>query len=88
MNLPVPVRIAALILAALAITLSAMGALRRSEAPPAPVAPAATATPDPLRPELRRCQLLGQGALDDPACLAVWVESRDRFLGRGAGDGR
>jgi len=37
---------------------------------------------DPLRAEQRRCQELGEAAASDPDCLAVWAETRDRFLGR------
>ena len=37
---------------------------------------------DPLRAAQRRCQELGEAAASDPDCLAVWAETRDRFLGR------
>lgn len=37
---------------------------------------------DPLREDQRRCQQLGQKAAEDTECLAVWAETRDRFLGR------
>ena len=46
--------------------------------PAAPFMPEA----DPLRAEQRRCQELGEAAASDPDCLAVWAETRDRFLGR------
>ena len=36
----------------------------------------------PLRQSLRRCQQLGEAAVNDPGCLATWAENRDRFLGR------
>ncbi|WP_029006123.1 putative entry exclusion protein TrbK-alt [Azorhizobium doebereinerae] len=39
---------------------------------------------DPLRDEQRRCQQLGEAAAQDAACLKVWAQTRDRFLGRPA----
>ena len=38
------------------------------------------ATSDPLSAELRRCQALGNAALEDQSCLDVWAENRRRFL--------
>ena len=35
---------------------------------------------DPLAAEQRRCQLLGDAALDDQNCAATWDETRRRFL--------
>ncbi|MCW8143060.1 putative entry exclusion protein TrbK-alt [Agrobacterium tumefaciens] len=35
---------------------------------------------DPLREGQRRCQQLGQQAASDAECLALWAETRDRFL--------
>ncbi len=35
---------------------------------------------DPLAAELRRCQLLGDAALDDQDCAATWTETRRQFL--------
>ncbi|MBA4788665.1 MAG: putative entry exclusion protein TrbK-alt [Rhizobiales bacterium] len=37
---------------------------------------------DPLRDEQRQCQKLGEAAAQDAACLKVWAQTRDRFLGR------
>lgn len=39
---------------------------------------------DPLRDEQRRCQQLGEAAAQNTACLKVWAQTRDRFLGRPA----
>jgi conjugative transfer region protein TrbK len=36
--------------------------------------------PDPNRAELMRCQALGEAATNDAACLALWAETRRRFL--------
>lgn len=45
--------------------------------------PAASAAEEPVRAELRRCQALGEAALQDRACLNVWAEKRRSFLGSG-----
>lgn len=75
------VRIGAITFVAVAITATMIGLTHEDE--PAPVrsmsSPGVPA--DPLRADLRRCQLLGEAAVSDPGCLATWAESRDRFLG-------
>lgn len=75
-------RIAAIVFVAIAIT-AAVVEMGREEAGQA-VCPAAPLMQeaDPLRAEQRRCQELGEAAASDPGCLAVWAETRDRFLGR------
>lgn len=35
---------------------------------------------DPLAAELRRCQSLGEAALGDQYCAAIWTDTRRRFL--------
>lgn len=55
---------------------------REEEAPIAMVDRASEPARDPLRDEQRRCQQLGEAAVNEPACLKVWSETRDRFLGR------
>ena len=74
--------IAAIVLAALGVTLAAIR--MTGEAPPAPraAAPAFQPPADPLGADLRRCQRLGEAAASDETCLKVWAENRDRFLGR------
>ena len=47
-----------------------------------PVAPIPTS--DNLSVELRRCSALGPQDAEDPHCVAVWEESRQRFFGRPA----
>lgn len=47
-----------------------------------PASPAAVDA-DPLRAELARCQILGEGGAHDPGCLHAWSENRRRFLGGG-----
>lgn len=76
-------RIAAIIFVALAITATVVGMFRDDESAPASLSPSRQSLADPLREEQRRCQRLGDVAATDPGCLAVWAETRDRFLGRG-----
>lgn len=75
-------RIGAIVFIAFAMTATVIE-LTRDEDParPAP-APALAPSVDPLRAEQRRCQQLGEAAVRDAACLAVWAETRDRFLRR------
>ncbi|PVA08688.1 conjugal transfer protein TrbK [Pelagivirga sediminicola] len=76
------VRIGAVVFVAFAITATVIELTRDEEpARPAP-APAFAPSVDPLRAEQRRCQQLGEAAVRDTECLAVWAETRDRFLGR------
>jgi conjugative transfer region protein TrbK len=42
--------------------------------------PNITDSSDPLAAELRRCQLLGDAALNDQDCATTWTETRRRFL--------
>lgn len=75
-------RIGAIVFVAFAITATVIALTREDEpARPAP-APALAPSTDPLRAEQRRCQQLGEAAVRDAECLAVWAETRDRFLGR------
>jgi len=83
LDVPRPWRLAALIL--VGIVLAALAAwwagiedepLGASSSPPA-----VAATADPLRAELLRCQALGEAGARDAGCLAIWAESRRRFLG-------
>ena len=75
-------RMGAIIFVAIAITATVIEMTREDE--PAQTHPAPTFQPsaDPLRQSLRRCQQLGEAAVKDPDCLAIWAENRDRFLGR------
>ncbi len=75
-------RLGAVIFVAIAITATVIEMTRKDDPAPASTAPALQPPTDPLRATLRRCQQLGETAMSDPACLAAWAESRDRFLGR------
>ncbi|HDR27842.1 putative entry exclusion protein TrbK-alt [Rhodovulum sp.] len=74
--------IAAIILAAAALTAAAVQMTRGDRTAPARTGPALAPAEDPLRAEQRRCQAMGEAAARDPGCLAVWAETRERFLGR------
>lgn len=75
-------RIAAVIFVAVAVTATAVEMTRKQDEPesaaPQMLAPSA---PSPVREGLRRCQGLGQVALQDRDCLRLWAELRDRFVG-------
>ena len=75
-------RIAAIIFIADAITATIIEMTREETTGPAPAASVLQPAADPLRLEQRRCQEMGEDAANDAACLRVWAETRDRFLGR------
>ncbi|MFZ5703953.1 putative entry exclusion protein TrbK-alt [Nitrobacter sp.] len=76
-------RLAAVVFVTLAITATAIDMTRQDEAPPTRPAPVVEPSIDPLGAEQRRCQRLGERAAGDAECMAVWAETRNRFLGRG-----
>ncbi len=75
-------RLGAIIFVAIAITATVIEMTRKEEPAQNRPAPALQPSADPLRQSLRRCQQLGETAVNDPGCLATWAENRDRFLGR------
>ncbi|MCR5857385.1 putative entry exclusion protein TrbK-alt [Mesorhizobium sp. J428] len=80
------VRIGAIVFVAFAITATVIELTRKDE-PVRPVStPALAPSADPLRAEQRRCQQMGEAAANEPECLRVWAETRDRFLGRSPSD--
>ncbi|GLI25317.1 conjugative transfer region protein TrbK [Xanthobacter flavus] len=77
-------RLGAVIFVAIAGTAAVLEMSREEKAPePSPIRTVG-AERDPLRDEQRRCQQLGEAAAQDAACLKVWAQTRDRFLGRPA----
>jgi conjugative transfer region protein TrbK len=75
-------RLAAVLFAAAAITAAAFEMAGKEQGTAAQVPRSTAETPsDPLRGAQRRCQMLGEAAARDRECLAVWAETRDRFLG-------
>ena len=75
-------RIGAIVFVAFAITATVIEVTREDDPGPPASAPALAPSIDPLRAEQRRCQRMGEVAVHDAGCLAVWAETRDRFLGR------
>lgn len=73
-------RIGAIVFGAVAITATVIGLTRKDESPASPSVHLAQPDPDPLREGQLRCQEIGQQAANDPQCLRVWAETRDRFL--------
>ncbi|WP_421699755.1 putative entry exclusion protein TrbK-alt [Ancylobacter sp.] len=77
-------RLGAVIFVAIASTAAVLAMSREEKArEPSPIR-TVEAAHDPLRDEQRRCQRLGEAAAQDAACLKVWAQTRDRFLGRPA----
>lgn len=81
-------KVGAIVFVAFAITATVIEMTRQDSPARGVAAPAAPAMDDPLREDLRRCQLLGEAAASDPECLAIWAQNRDRFLGRAPAEAR
>ena len=75
-------RLGAIVFVSFAITATAIEMARKDAAPETERVHAVEPKRDALREGQRRCQQLGTTAANDAECLAVWAESRDRFLGR------
>lgn len=78
-------RLGAVVFVAVAVTATAIE-MSRNEEPAESWASSRsnTASSDPLRDELFRCQALGEAGPRDAACLRAWAENRNRFLAPGA----
>ncbi|WP_183657833.1 putative entry exclusion protein TrbK-alt [Brucella daejeonensis] len=73
-------RLGAVVFVAVAITAAVVELTRKGE-PKEDFSPRIIEpSHDPLRAGQRRCQQLGQQAANDPECLRVWAETRERFL--------
>ncbi|QFR34622.1 putative entry exclusion protein TrbK-alt [Ancylobacter sp. TS-1] len=79
-----PARLGAVIFVAIAGTAAVLEMSREENAPEPSPSRTVKAARDPLRDEQRQCQKLGEAAAQDAACLKVWAQTRDRFLGRPA----
>ena len=75
-------RLGAIVFVAVAITATVIELTRKEDAPASSPVRLHQPASDPLRESQRRCQQLGQKATEDIACMRVWAETRDRFLGR------
>ncbi len=75
-------RIAAALFAVSVIAATAFEMTRKEEGANLSAARSGEEMPsDPLRAAHWRCQLMGEAAARDRECLAVWAETRARFLG-------
>ncbi len=72
-------RLAAAVFLAVAVVVAIIELGRQGEEVRA-ARPAAGVGQEPARAELRRCQALGEAALDEPSCVDAWAERRRRFL--------
>lgn len=76
---------AAAIVALIAVAITALVVTnRRPSAPVVETSPTTNPASDDLSAELRRCSALGPQDAEDPHCVAVWEENRQRFFGRPA----
>jgi len=74
------------IIALVVVAVVSLVAINRRPAPPVIETPSTDSSPasDDLSAELRRCSALGPQDAEDPHCVAVWEENRQRFFGRPA----
>ncbi|MAS14755.1 MAG: conjugal transfer protein TrbK [Nitratireductor sp.] len=75
-------RLGAVVFVGVAITATVIELTRKSEEPQVRTLVHERDDTDALRQVLRRCRDMGEAATRDPACLDVWAENRDRFLGQ------
>ncbi|MEG4643508.1 putative entry exclusion protein TrbK-alt [Paracoccus sp. APAP_BH8] len=75
-------RLIAILFLAIVMIVTLIRMERSGDLPPLPGRQSQSQPEDPLREGLRRCQKMGEAAADDADCLAIWAETRDRFLGR------
>lgn len=75
-------RLIAILFLAIVMTVTLIRMERSGDLPPLPGRQNQPQPEDPLREGQRRCQRMGEAAADDAHCLAIWAETRDRFLGR------
>ena len=75
-------RLVAILVLAIVMTVTLIRMERSGDLPPLPGRQSQLQPEDPLREGQRRCQRMGEAAADDAKCLAIWAETRDRFLGR------
>ncbi len=78
-------RLIAILFLAIVMTIALIRMDRSGDLPPLPGRQAQPQVEDPLREGQRRCQRMGEAAAEDTECLAIWAETRDRFLGRTSG---
>lgn len=74
-------RALAILLLAVAMTVTVLRLKETGDLPEPPGSEIRLLPEDPLRMDQRRCQEMGEAAAQDEECLGVWAETRDRFLG-------
>ena len=77
-------RAAAIVALVAAFIATLIAVNRRPSAPIVETSPIINPASDDLSAELRRCSALGPQDAEDPHCVAVWEENRQRFFGRPA----
>ncbi|KRW96561.1 putative entry exclusion protein TrbK-alt [Paracoccus sp. MKU1] len=75
-------RLIAILFLAIVMTVTLIRMERSGDLPVLPGRQSQPHAEDPLREGQRRCQRMGEAAAEDAECLAIWAETRDRFLGR------
>ena len=75
-------RIGAVVFVGIAITATVIEFTRKPEEPQSHALVRERADTGALRQLLKDCRDQGEAATRDPACLDLWAENRDRFLGR------
>ncbi|REF73591.1 putative entry exclusion protein TrbK-alt [Paracoccus versutus] len=75
-------RLIAILFLAIVMTVTLIRMERSGDLPPLPGRQVQPQAEDSLREGQRRCQQMGEAAAEDAECLAIWAETRDRFLGR------
>lgn len=75
-------RLIAILFLAIVMTVTLIRMERSGDLPALPGRQSRSQPEDPLRVGQRRCQQMGEAAAEDADCLAIWAETRDRFLGR------
>ena len=78
------VRIGAFAFIGIAVTLTAVQFTDSGRRDEPPVVAPVSHRPDARRAALRACRDMGEAGSRDPACLSLWSENRDRFLGQNA----
>ncbi|OCC05408.1 conjugal transfer protein TrbK [Labrys sp. WJW] len=75
-------RLGAIVFVAVALTVMAIELIGKQDEPLTSPVRLLPSGGDLLREGQRRCQQLGQKAVEDAECPRVWSQTRDRFLGR------
>ncbi|MDP0926529.1 putative entry exclusion protein TrbK-alt [Paracoccus onubensis] len=75
-------RVLAILLLAVAMTVTVIQLQESGDLPESPGPEIRLLPEDPLHTEQRRCQQMGKAAAKDEKCLNIWAAPRDRFRGK------